>query len=359
MKARTTIAVVPRETFSQSVRSLDSILAATDGAYRLVYVDAGSPRAVASGLEARARRHDALLIRCDHLMSPNQARNLALRYVDTEFVAFVDNDLLVRTGWLRRLESCALATGAWFVGPLYTIGESFEVVHGAGGECSVVEDGGTRRFRDFNPGAGEPLAHVEASVRRQQCGRFEFHAVLARRDVLERLGPFDEGLLSVNEHCDAAMLVHDHGGSIWFEPDAVVTYAPQRFLSWSDLLFYVVRWSDEWTSRSLTRFAEKWRLPDDDPALERVGRYGARHRLLAYHPYRSPFGRLAARRGRVPHPIIDRVVQPLALRRHERLLAASTGPRLLHVPSWMSREAAGVGAPQTNLQLFNRPAGHE
>jgi len=68
-------------------------------------------------LEVQAKQKGFHLIRTEHFLSPNQARN-SVAQVDTKYVVFVDNDLLVqRAGW--KISQCADETGAWVVGPLY------------------------------------------------------------------------------------------------------------------------------------------------------------------------------------------------------------------------------------------------
>ena len=60
----------------------------------------------------------SFLLRIDDYRSPNEARNLALPYIESDFVAFVDDDLVFPSGWLERLVECAEDTGAWLVSPV-------------------------------------------------------------------------------------------------------------------------------------------------------------------------------------------------------------------------------------------------
>jgi hypothetical protein len=65
--------------------------------------------------------------------------------------------------------------------------------------------------------------------------------MLVRTDVLgeRRLGPLDEGLLSMAEHTDLCLLVRQHGGEVYFEPNAVVTYITTGPLCRSDYAFFL------------------------------------------------------------------------------------------------------------------------
>jgi GT2 family glycosyltransferase len=116
--ARATIGFVPRESFSQTERSLETIYARTEGQFELVCIDGGSPPVVKQYLEHASREKGFALVRTDEFLIPNQARNLVLDHVNTEYVVFVDNDILVAPGWLDALVRCADETGAWAVGPL-------------------------------------------------------------------------------------------------------------------------------------------------------------------------------------------------------------------------------------------------
>ena len=110
--------VVPRERFSTAIESLRSVLDHTEPPYELVYVDGNSPRAVRRAIQRLADEHGFHIIRSDRFLYGNEARNLGAAGVDTEFVAFVENDVLVTPGWLDALVRCADQTGAAAVGPL-------------------------------------------------------------------------------------------------------------------------------------------------------------------------------------------------------------------------------------------------
>src|SRR5688572_14062824 len=132
--SRVTVVVVPRERFSCAPESLESIYRETDVPFELVYVDGGSPPRIRRYLDAQARSRGFQLVRTDCYLSPNEARNLGLRDVDTEYVVFIDNDVVVTPGWLGKMVECADETSAGVVGPLTCIGRpEHEIIHLAGG----------------------------------------------------------------------------------------------------------------------------------------------------------------------------------------------------------------------------------
>jgi GT2 family glycosyltransferase len=261
MRADVTIVVVPRERFSYARRSLESILEHTETPYKLVYVDGGSPSGLRRYLAAQARARGFDLIRTEHYLPPNRARNLGLQKVDTKYVVFLDNDVLVNSGWLGPLVRCAEETGASIVGPLICEGHpAHETIHFAGGEARIE----ARHLVEKIYRQGERLADVRDRLRRASTGACEFHCVMVRTSLLDALGPFDEALLSVRENVDFCIMAARNGGAIYLEPASVVTYVGYTPLSWSDIPFYLLRWNSAWTLASLHHLREKWDVCEDE-----------------------------------------------------------------------------------------------
>jgi GT2 family glycosyltransferase len=263
-----TVVVVPRERFSYSRTSLESLHANTHLPFRLIYVDGGSPAHIKRYLERQAKEKGFQLIRTEHYLSPNQARNIGLRRADTKYIVFLDNDVEVAPGWLSALLRCAEETNASLVGPLYCIGQPVhQVIHMAGGEACIREAQGRRHLYEKHRLCDQRVSDVRGQMRREACELLEFHCMLVRRDVLQELGSLDEGLLSTREHVDLCLTVREAGGTVWFEPNAVVTHAPDSTwpvvgpsFAWTDLPFYLLRWSDAWGQASLRHFEKKWNL---------------------------------------------------------------------------------------------------
>ena len=109
---RVTIAVMQRESFGHTKRSLDSLYATAEAPFDLIYFDTGSPRPVQRLIDREARRHGFLVRRYPTVIAPTATYNLAVAAIGTEFVGFVDNDVIFKPGWLRQLLACADETGA-------------------------------------------------------------------------------------------------------------------------------------------------------------------------------------------------------------------------------------------------------
>ena len=321
---RVTLAVVPRERFSCIPRSLQSVYDHTRPPFQLVYVDGGSPRRLRRYLDRQAGKHGFRLIRTSRYLSPNEARNLALREATTEYVVFLDNDVSVTPGWLDKLVACADETGAAVVGPLTCIGRpEHEVIHLAGGDVQILEEPENgrviRRVRERMYLPNRKVGDVRAGLRRQECRLAEFHCMLVRRSIFDAVGEFDEGMLSTREHLDFCLLVRQAGGAIYFEPDSVVTYVPGPPFAWSDLGFYMLRWSDDWERRSLQHFSEKWALTQDEFFHSRFARLGWRRHnsLIAPAARKLTLGR-GSRKLEGVLKRGDRVLNRQLTRRHAR-----------------------------------------
>jgi GT2 family glycosyltransferase len=334
---RTTVCLVPREKFSHAVASLQSILAATPPPTRLVYVDGGSPEPVREELARLAAEHDFTLLRTDHYLTPNEAKNAAIGHVHTDYTLYVDNDVFVPTGWVAALETAADEHGAAAVAPVYGItGGSLEHarVHHAGGNNHVVVIDGVRthdveRYVDENADPAIVLPQLVA----RETEQVEFHCFLVRTDALVAVGGFDENMMAVHEHLDFSMRLREQGGTIWLEPAVFATYVVAR-PSWSDRAYQLVRWSPGWTEASIRHFATTWDLEPDAFDAGGLRRFTASMRAKSYRPYRSIAGRLSVGRPRVSRSIPDRVVGPLVFRREERRRATGGGARVAHRATW-------------------------
>ncbi len=260
-----TIVVVPRERFSYTRQSLESIYEYTTVPFKLIYVDGNSPAKVHQYLQEQAQEKNFELVRTDYYLSPNHARNMGLARVSTKYVVFVDNDVIVSPNWLEALVQCAEETGATVIGPLMCHEEPVhEVVHCAGGETHIVVDAtGRRRLREKMYKQGHKVAKVLPQMERKQTELCEFHCMFVRTQIFERLGMFDEGMLNTKEHLDFCMNVIQAGETVYFEPESLVTYVPGPPLEWTDLHFYMLRWSDAWELASLSRLREKWNVAED------------------------------------------------------------------------------------------------
>jgi GT2 family glycosyltransferase len=300
-----TIVVVPRERFQFAQESLESLYANTDYSFKLIYVDNNSPKNLQAYLQEAAEKYRFQLLRCDRFLSPNQARNLGLSQVSSKYVVFVDNDVIFASGWLQALVKCTEETGATVVGslvcqyrPVHTI------VHCAGGDYMPPEDyakfikdeptvlstegvKGKWQINEKTYFQNRKVAEVRDRLHRQPTGFVEFHAMLVRMEIFDRIGVLDEAFCCTKEYLDFCMSVVQVGGSVYFEPASVVTFLthpPAPALHWSDLPYFMVRWSDNWERQSLIHFQKKWDLVENKYFQKRLKKLGRRRREEIIQP---------------------------------------------------------------------------
>jgi len=275
--SRVTIVVVQRERFSTTKQSLESLFQHTRPPFELIYVDGGSPRRIARYLSAESERRGFRLIQLPYHLPPHTARKMAATLAVTPYIVFLDNDVIVSPDWLEALVECAEATGADAVTPLICVNEPLHtMVHTAGGVARICEESGQRRFEEVMRFDGRPVSDVKDQLKREPTGLIEFHGVLVRRSVFERFGPLDEAYLATSEHLDFCLTVNQRPGSIYFEPGSVITYLAPPPITFADLPYYTLRWSDEWALVSEQHFYRKWNAEYTD----RVVRFSVQHRRL-------------------------------------------------------------------------------
>ncbi|MGD1857243.1 MAG: glycosyltransferase family 2 protein [Leptolyngbyaceae cyanobacterium] len=260
-----TLIVVPRERFSYAQTSLNSLYDHTQLPFKLIYVDGNSPKGLQQFLKQQSEERGFKLVRTNQYLYPNQARNIGLHHADTEYIVFVDNDVVVSPGWLTALVNCADETGAAVVGPLMCQHEPIhQEIHFAGGESHVWTDKlGRRRLREKMRHQGKQVADLQHQLKREPTELAEFHCVLVRRSIFDEIGGLDEAMLNTKEHLDFCMTVQALGKRVYFEPAAVVTYVPGRPQQLADVHYYMLRWSNAWTLNSLNHLREKWNLVED------------------------------------------------------------------------------------------------
>lgn len=283
-----TIVVVPRERFGYTKQSLDSIYRHTKIPFELVYVDTGSPRHMQKYLARTATNKGFTLLRTEHFLVPNQARNLGLSQATTDYVVFIDNDIHVSPGWLEKLWRCAQETDAAVVCPLTCIGTPLhDRIHLAGGEARIFMDtkGNQIRRRLYEKRflVNRSIAVIKHQLYRRSCEFAELHCTLVKRDIFDQIGPLDEQLLSTQADMDFCLTINQLGGRMFCEPASVVTHATQGAYRWSDLPYFMLRWSDTWEVKSLMHFQHKWDLDMDDYFLRRYKQLGHhRHQTFLY-----------------------------------------------------------------------------
>ncbi len=277
-----TIIIVPRERFSCTKTSLESIKLHTQYPHQIVYIDGNSPQHVKEYLISQAQELDFKLLRFEQYLYPNQAKNIGLKYLkssgcQSKYIVFVDNDIIVAPNWLQALVKCADETQAAVVTPLICDSQPLhQKVHMAGGSCYIWEDAeGKRHLWSEMYYRGKQKRSIQQDLLRRPTSLVEFHCLLINRDWLNQVGQFDPQMYSTREHVDFCLSVIRAKKKIYFEPTSIVTYLPDFPQDEWDLLFYTLRWSNIWKIKSLHRLRDKWQLHEDQYFLNFYHNLGA------------------------------------------------------------------------------------
>jgi GT2 family glycosyltransferase len=280
---RATIVMTARERHGLTERAIDSILRNTACPYRLVYADGSTPDALRERLQARAADGSFEVVRVDPDLWPTHVRRKLVATVDSDYVVFVDNDVIVEPGWLEALIACADETGAGAVGPLYLIGggDAPTRVHMAGGTLEWIDTPTGRVLRELHVDAGSDPGKLADATVRAPCGYVEYHCVLVRTAAARDGAPFDPEIFCVHEHIDLALTLAQRGYATWSEPRARVTYLATEPWALGELAFRRRRWSLETGNASIAAFCRKWGVADDERSFGGVRAFLREHvRLL-------------------------------------------------------------------------------
>ena len=133
------IVVVPRDRFSTTAKCLDALLAHTPEPYELIVVLGGASKKTEEALTRRYQGRARFQFEPEFL-GPARSRNIALKSIKTRLAVLMENDVIVRKGWLEPLLKCQKETGAAMVVPL--ILETEETIHTAGNNLYITHRDG-------------------------------------------------------------------------------------------------------------------------------------------------------------------------------------------------------------------------
>jgi hypothetical protein len=275
---RVTLVMTVRERFRLTLRSIESILANTAIPYRFIFSHGTLPKWLDEGLAALEQAGKLERRVFPQLHWPQHLRKAVLDEVDTEFVAFIDNDILVSPDWMQRLIETADATGAGIVGPVYLWGDgnSPPKVHMAGGTLLEEKvEGGPRVLKEIHDHMDADPAVVIASITRKQCDMVEFHCMLVRTELARAEGVFDPDIIAVHEHINTCLSITKQGASVVLEPSVQVTYLAYADQILEDLHLMRTRWDSPAVESSIAAFSHKWDVETGDRSWGGVRSYAA------------------------------------------------------------------------------------
>lgn len=189
-----------------NVAGLNRLLPALHGLHVIV-VDDGS-RVSVTPPPVRGERGSVRVLRHDASRGPAAARNTGMAEAATEFVAFLDSDVVPRTGWLEAMlghfSDPAVAMVAPRIVALTPSGGSLARYEHARSSLDLGRKEGPVR-------AGSAVSYVPSA------------AMLVRRSALAEAGGFDESM-HVAEDVDLCWRLHAAGWRLRYEPISHVAH---------------------------------------------------------------------------------------------------------------------------------------
>jgi GT2 family glycosyltransferase/glycosyltransferase involved in cell wall biosynthesis/Flp pilus assembly protein TadD len=214
MKNATVISILALNNLDLTRQCIDSILDNTDGDYRICVFNQGSDDGTKEYLDGLGDRVDAI----------HSPRNIGFvtgnnrvmeRYPDSD-VVLLNNDTIVKKGWLAALKGCAYSDpGIGIVGAKLVYPDG--LLQEAGGE--IFSDGSGRNIGKFD----DPGRHVY-NVRREvdYCSGA---CLYLKRDTLNRIGYLDEAFSPAYwEDTDICFRARAAGLRVMYEPTAEVIH---------------------------------------------------------------------------------------------------------------------------------------
>jgi GT2 family glycosyltransferase len=274
-RPQVTVVITCRERYQLTEMMIDELVRNTRIPIRLLYADTGDPDWLRAKIADRSQEWSLEVIRLDDHFWPTQVRRRIVDLIDTKYAVFIDNDVLVRPGWLEQLYECAEQTGAGIVGPLYLWGKDAhsDVIHMAGGglDWQRGDSGNDVALIGSHRCAGAKLGQI--TLRREECDFVEFHCMLMRREVFRDPLIFDETIVCVHEHIHASLVAGELGYKTVLEPAAKVNYLAFFPYTLADLSNFRWRWSLEAGEASIRAFAKRWGIVDDDRSFGGVRKF--------------------------------------------------------------------------------------
>jgi hypothetical protein len=210
------------------------------------------------------------------------------------------------------------------VAPLICIGPPrAKTIHHAGGMLELRRLGGKVVIKENHRLMDTPIANFsdEAAPPENQVG--EFHCILVRRSLMEKIGPLGERLIT-REQMDFALRCLSQQAVVRFEKKSIVTYSAKVKFSREDLANHLFRWADVLAVQSISAFEGSWGIELDQDRIR--FNWIANHRMRAFNSC-FPFRR------RVLGRLFGRTLSHEEARVHEWVLAGMIDPRIPKPPT--------------------------
>lgn len=269
-----TLIVTQRERFSFTKIALDSVLADYSSyPFQLIYVDGNSPLHVYQYLQKQASKHEFMtLLRQEKYLRANEARNLGLQKIKTtDYVVFLENDVIVEPGWLKPLVECAEEEQVAIVSPLIFQGDPQEKeIHVFGIEVKFDKtENGKHSFKQKHLLRGKKMRDLHQELRRSSVDAVDIHCLLVRHSLMKSV-VLDEVFDNMEGNVDLSLQTTAIGEKILVEPSSTVTFLDPQLIAGfdqDDIPFYLFRWSEKSVRAIVAHTKQKWNLDGNDPSV--------------------------------------------------------------------------------------------
>ena len=245
---RCSIIVDIRDRFSPLAGCLERLLECTLEPHDLIVVVGGAPEHLRADWVRRFGERARFIFEPSFL-NQAQARNIGMRAANTRLAALLDDDVLVRPGWLRALLDCQRETGAVMVVPV--ILEAPSRIHTAGNSLYITYVNGRAYGHKELRLNGMPY-HEGSNLKRQPTDYGELHCQLVEIEPTLRLNAYDENILEV----DVAPLWAQAGRLV--RARSVVHYQIDAPISAADIRLFDWRWNMRSILEGYRYFERKW-----------------------------------------------------------------------------------------------------
>ena len=224
----TSIVIISAERGPDTARCVEAIYANTPEPFEIIVSDAGSGKETIDTIAALEDKYKNLhVIYNKESTGTTGQRNQGAYYAKGAYLIFMDNDVLVLSGWLGNLQQTAELNEAIAMVGTKLLQADAETVYYCGCHTITLEKEGTVYGIGLNKEG--PMANLrKTDMPVMQGGEVPWYtttALLVTREAFFAIGGFDDmsdgtGIFIANEDKDLSLSIRKGGYKIYYCPDA-------------------------------------------------------------------------------------------------------------------------------------------